>query len=198
MSWVERAQRSRGRRGDHAARSRPWARGAQGLATAAGGCGAGAGPGSTGDRGGATPRRCRRCPLRRPHVVAGPRARGQTPTQRSRERDFLPSMAWARDRRRSRRRKASSASRSPWLEPAWHEPEVTSEDGPPPQAATSGPRSIRNPRFCASLASVRPPTRPRPFWPRPSDPENAPREPTGRSGSSSLRTTFAVGNPYSP
>jgi len=35
----------------------------------------------------------------------------------SRSRDFLPSMAWGRDRRRSRRRKASSTSRSPWLEP---------------------------------------------------------------------------------
>jgi len=29
-------------------------------------------------------------------------------------------------------------------------------------------------------------------------PENAPRERTGRSGSGSLRTTFAVRNPYSP
>jgi len=74
---------------------------------------------------------------------------------------------------------------------------VTSEDGPPPQAATVR-AEIRPQTPILPLAGSGPPAAPATTLLADAfGPENSPRERPWRPGSGSLRTTFAVGNPYS-
>ena len=134
---------------------------------------------------------------------ASTKALGLAASSRVRDRRHdLPPLRWcyavARGRDQARRDRETSCQAWPGAETAaeaaaerpapprvppglspWHEPEVSFKDGPPPPTARSGPRSVRSPRFCASLASVRPPTRPRPFWPTPSDPKTRPASAPG-------------------
>ena len=133
---------------------------------------------------------------RRPHRLGTEefsRAKTRFPRQQLR----FGLLAWGRGRHRRHRRKASSASRSPWLEPAWHEPQVSFKDAR--HRGRDVRAEIRPQTPILPLAGSGPPADPTTtLLAAAFGPESAPRERTWRPGSGSFRTTFAVGNPYSP